>query len=294
MGMTSSYVAIVVSYRDPTLVERVLSQLSAQSCLPTKVIVVDNAGDLRVTPVALDALPFELTVLRRPENPGYSAAVNAVRPFIGTGERVLVLTHDAQFSPNLASSLLDVMDSSELVGAVGPVLMSNSAPTRPWSYGGRLTRGGRAWHVTDRPRGSRVQFDVDWIDGAIVLLNGDALNDVGWLDERYFLYYEDVDTGWRLRRAGWRVIVTRAVTASQEPGSHSIYLGVRNMTLFSRHAGISAARATAAIASRVFRESAYEILHGRPPHPLAAWRGWLDGRRGLDGNPARTGYRTGR
>jgi N-acetylglucosaminyl-diphospho-decaprenol L-rhamnosyltransferase len=47
--------------------------------------------------------------------------------------------------------------------------------------------------------------DVDWLSGAAVWLRRAALDDVGGWDERYFMYVEEVDLAWRLRRAGWRV-----------------------------------------------------------------------------------------
>ncbi len=47
--------------------------------------------------------------------------------------------------------------------------------------------------------------DVDWVSGAAVWLRRDALDTVGGWDERYFMYVEDVDLCWQLRRRGWRV-----------------------------------------------------------------------------------------
>jgi N-acetylglucosaminyl-diphospho-decaprenol L-rhamnosyltransferase len=47
--------------------------------------------------------------------------------------------------------------------------------------------------------------DVDWVSGAIMFLRRSALDSVGGWDERYFMYMEDVDLCWRLRRLGWRV-----------------------------------------------------------------------------------------
>src|SRR5437762_2809589 len=47
--------------------------------------------------------------------------------------------------------------------------------------------------------------DVDWLSGAAVWLRRSALQSVGGWDEHYFMYMEDIDLGWRLRRLGWRV-----------------------------------------------------------------------------------------
>jgi N-acetylglucosaminyl-diphospho-decaprenol L-rhamnosyltransferase len=48
--------------------------------------------------------------------------------------------------------------------------------------------------------------EVDWLSGAALWLRRDALDSVGCFDERYFMYFEDVDLCWRLRRSGWRCV----------------------------------------------------------------------------------------
>ncbi len=58
--------------------------------------------------------------------------------------------------------------------------------------------------------------DVDWVSGAAVWLRRAALEEVGGWDERYFMYVEDVDLCWSLRRAGWRV--------AYEPGGTVVHV----------------------------------------------------------------------
>jgi N-acetylglucosaminyl-diphospho-decaprenol L-rhamnosyltransferase len=66
---------------------------------------------------------------------------------------------------------------------------------------------------------------VDWVSGAAIWLRRDALDEVGGWDERYFMYMEDVDLCWRLRRAGWEVayeptgsvVHVQGVSASRRP-----------------------------------------------------------------------------
>jgi N-acetylglucosaminyl-diphospho-decaprenol L-rhamnosyltransferase len=65
----------------------------------------------------------------------------------------------------------------------------------------------------DEPR------DVDWVSGALVFLRRRALDSVGGWDERYFMYMEDVDLCWRLRRVGWRVAYDPAGRATHVQGA---------------------------------------------------------------------------
>jgi N-acetylglucosaminyl-diphospho-decaprenol L-rhamnosyltransferase len=153
-----------------------------------------------------------------------------------------------------------------------------------FSSGGSLTRGGRAYHRTATE--AETTTAVDWVDGAIVMYSRAALDAVGWLKEEYFLYFEDVEIGWRLRKHGYLVVVENGTKAYQEPGAHPTYLGIRNMTLFARESGIPHLRSLGSAARRTLEDSAVAVLHGHLPPLAAAWRGRRDGMRGRTGKPS--------
>lgn len=278
------YATIVISYRRPDLLRSVLAKLAEQTVPPELVIVVDNAGDLDEDVLRESPLALRTHLIRRPDNPGYSAAVNESRPFVRAADiaRLLVLTHDAEFSRDLSAELL-VAVASPAVGAAGPLLRRASNPSAVFSAGGRLTRNGRAWNTV--APAADAPYPVEWVDGAIVMYRTDALDLIDWLDEGYFLYFEDVDTAWRMRRAGRQTVVVPSAVAAQDPGAHPMYLGIRNMVLFARRAGIPGWRSALGVARRVAEESAFRVLHGRRPDVLDAWHGWRDGRRGMTGHP---------
>lgn len=278
----TGYVALIIAYRDHALVTRVLEQLAVQTTLPHEVVVVDNGGTLDTDALAAMPLADRTVLISRPENPGYGAAVNEARGRLGD-RALLVLTHDAVFAPELAERLLGALAADALAGAVGPVLHSAVDRERVFSAGGRLGRGGRASHWVSPLRDS--PYRVDWLDGAIVMFSSQALDAIDWLAEEYFLYFEDVDTGWRLSKRGWRSLVIPGVFAAQQPGAHPMYLGVRNMTLFARRAHIAFLPHLVAVLRRVSREALSALRHGRSPQLGAAWRGWRDGRRGVTGPP---------
>lgn len=285
------YATIIISYRRPDLLRSLLRRVAEQSTPPALVIVVDNAGDLDETVVRDGPLSSRTLLIRRPENPGYSAAVNEARPILRARgiPRLLVLTHDAEFSSSLAADLLAAL-SVPTVGAAGPLLRRASNQSVVFSAGGRLTRNGRAWNLvaplTESP------YPVDWVDGAIVMYKTDCLDLIDWLDESYFLYFEDVDTAWRMRREGLQTVVVPSTVAAQDPGAHPMYLGIRNMVLFAVRAGIPTWRSVLGVSRRAAEEATVRVLHGRSPALLDVWRGWRDGRRGMSGHP-RTRSRRG-
>ena len=281
----NDYVALIIAYRNSDLARHVLAQLATQSTLPRLVLIVDNGGTL--TEEHLHAWPCSdrTLLLSRPDNPGYGAAVNEARDYLGKSA-LLVLTHDSEFGPQLAEQLLGELGSNTHIGSVGPLLFRSSDRDRLFSAGGRLTPGGRGIHW-DRAL-SAEPYRIDWLDGAIVMHSAAALEEIGWLAEDYFLYFEDVDTGWSMHAAGFQNLVVPHAIAYQEPGNHPPYLGIRNMTLFARRASISLLPHLAAVVSRVARESLSRVRRGKAPELVSALRGWIDGRAGISGKPPHT------
>lgn len=277
--MIEDYVALVIGYKNKTLVSDVLDSISNQAVMPARVIVVDNGG----TFTEVDRVDWQLseisTLISRPDNPGYGAAVNLAREAVGNSA-LLVLTHDAVFDASLAELLLDALQD-EAVGSVGPVLHFSTDRKRIFSAGGRLSKAGLASHLR-APR-SENPYAVDWVDGAIVMYSPQALDSIDWLDESYFLYFEDVDTGWRLHRAGWKNVILPKTIAYQQPGAHPPYLGMRNMALFSRKANISRIKHLTAVVPRLAREAASRVRRGLKPQLREAFRGMRDGYLGKSG-----------
>lgn len=278
--MADDYVALVIGYQRPDLVSDVLEQLAEQTLSPKRVIVVDNGGTFTEAERKRWPLPKKTTLISRPDNPGYGAAVNLAREHL-TEDALLVLTHDARFDENLATSLLVELSKAEAVGAAGPLLHFVSTPERLFSAGGSLSSSGAASHF--RALRDSQPYPVDWLDGAIVMYRVKALNSIDWLDEGYFLYFEDVDTGWRLAQAGWKNVLVPGTLAYQQPGAHPIYLGMRNMALFARKAEISRGRSLMATLPRAFRVALSNLRHGKNPQLGAAFRGLRDGYAGKSG-----------
>ncbi|WCM56350.1 glycosyltransferase family 2 protein [Microbacterium sp. EF45047] len=280
---TRDYAAVVIAYRRPDLVIAVIERLLGQHRRPDMIIVVDNGGDLDES-----ALPRgrdqPLLVLRRPDNPGYATAVNLAAEHARAAgvDHLLVLTHDAVFTSTLAGALLEALAADAMAGCAAPTLRWVSRPDRVFSSGGVLTRGGRAFHRTDDV--TTPSRAVHWVDGAVVMYRLAALADIGGLDERYFLYFEDVDTGWALARHGWRTLVIPEV-AQQEPGAHPLRLGLRNMVLFARRAGLDLVPAAFAVSRRAAEELFVALRRERRLPIREAIAGIRDGLAGRQGKP---------
>lgn len=277
----SDYAALIIGYRRPDLVREVLARLDSQVIPCAQVIIVDNGGDLPED-VLSDVGGRTPVLIRRGDNPGYGAAVNlALEVCEQQGiENLLVLTHDAWFEQNLSARMLNALEHISDVGAVAPTLYWVSRPEVVFSAGGVLTKGGRAYHHVSVPASGLR--DVDWVDGAVVMYRTQALREIGGMEEMYFLYFEDVDTGWALKQHGWRTVVLD-VRAAQEPGAHPLRLGVRNMALFARKAGLGRVRSTFAVGRRAAEELIVAWRRTGNVPAREAWNGWRDARAGRTG-----------
>jgi GT2 family glycosyltransferase len=208
---------IVVTWRGRGHITGCLDALSAQTC-PHRTVVVDNASD-DGTAELIAGHPSRPAVQRLPENRGYAGGLAAALPKIDT-EFVAWLNDDAAPDPGWLAELEKTLDSDPHAGAVSARLEDKDGAVT--SLGTRLTALGYGHDVTDEP--------IFGFCGGAALLRTKALTDVGGIPEMFFCYYEDTDTSWRLRLAGWTVRsaekarVTHVLGASTNPGSRRFHL----------------------------------------------------------------------
>jgi GT2 family glycosyltransferase len=198
---------IVVTWRGRAHLGDCLDALAAQD-RPHRVLVVDNASDDGTAELLAGR---RVEVLRLPRNLGYAGGIAAALPRVGTSY-VAWLNDDAAPEPGWLAELEAALDAG--AAAAASVLRIPNGQVQ--STGVRLTADG---HGADATGGEVFGFC-----GGAVLLRTEALRRVGGVPARFFCYYEDTDTAWRLRLAGLRIATTSATAthlhgASTRPGS---------------------------------------------------------------------------
>lgn len=206
---------VVVTWRGEAHLGECLDALAAQD-RPHRILVVDNASD-DGTAALLSAHPLRPEVHRLRRNTGYAGGVAAALPHVGT-PYVAWLNDDAAPTPGWLGALEDAM--------AGDVAAVTSRLDRPdgtaQSIGVRLTADGHGCDIDDLTEEIPEPFGFC---GGAALLRTDALRAVGGVPARFFCYYEDTDTAWRLRLHGLRVaaapsaLVRHRHGASTRPGS---------------------------------------------------------------------------
>lgn len=199
---------VVVAFGTPDLLVRALDPLAALD-----VVVVDNSSRSEVREVCRTR---GVRYVDPGTNLGFATAVNrGIRTF-EAGRDVLVLNPDAVLTADGVDALSVALRAGTRRAAVAPRLVGpdgEQRPSWPWPSPGRMWREALGL-ATTRASG-------DFLVGAALLLNGEALRDVGPLDERFFLYAEETDWQRRAVAGGWEVHLVDSVTAWHEGGGTS-------------------------------------------------------------------------
>lgn len=234
-GVSDPSVAVVtVAFRSDEVLPALLSSIRTATRLTPFVVIVDNEpSDGSTADMIARSVGAEYVAL--PNNPGYGAAVNAgVRVVPPSVEWLLICNPDLVLQPDSLDRLLAVATAEPLVGSAGPTILTTEGETYPSARPIPSLRLGvghalfaNIWH--SNPWTARYKRSVDrsaaphptgWLSGACLLVRRQAFDTIGGFDEGYFMYFEDVDLGYRLGQAGFRNVFVPAASATHI-GGHS-------------------------------------------------------------------------
>ncbi len=186
---------------------------------PFQVFVINNIPDEHVTTWVKQTFPdFHLI---QNENPrGFAANINQVIRNNPHFDYYLLLNPDVICLPGMIETLLEVMEGDPHIGAAAPELLNFDGTVQPSRrrFASFRVLIYRALHIdalirdipaVDHYLMNGVTFDpvteVDWVTGAAMILRKATLDDIGLMDERFFLYFEDEDLCCRMWRNDWKV-----------------------------------------------------------------------------------------
>jgi N-acetylglucosaminyl-diphospho-decaprenol L-rhamnosyltransferase len=224
---------VTVSYNSESVLPSFLASAPAASTDDTVVVVADN--DSR-DPVGLRRMAEEVgaTFIELGTNAGYGSAINrAVATLRDDVDWVLVSNPDVILGPGALDQLLATARSDDRIGAVGPAVLETDGSVYPSARRVPSLRTGighallanvwpaNPWSKRYHQDGDHsVRRDTGWLSGACVLVRRSLFDRLGGFDEGYFMYFEDVDLGWRIGRAGYRNVYEPAATVTHI-GAHS-------------------------------------------------------------------------
>ena len=188
-----------------------------------EVFVVDNGTTRDATPTALPSRFPWIRFLANPDNRGFTRANNqAIRQ--ARGRYILLLNNDTLQTENALGKAVAYLDGHPDVGALG-ILHRNNDPGGSFqpSFFAFPRPAADVLALFRRPAPPAPPLireqDVDWVCGSFLMMRRECLAQVGPLDERFFIYDEDIDWCLQARRAGWKVRFW--------PGASMVHLGAQ-------------------------------------------------------------------
>ncbi len=255
---------VIVNHNTAALLARCLETLQhSRTSFEFSVYVVDNASTDGSADMVRERFPWAY-LLESQENKGYAYANNLALQRLFPGglagpalvSYVVLLNPDTEVPPTALQQLVDFLEGHPDVGIVGPKLVRpdgsldlacrRSFPSpevafykmvglsRLFPRNRRFARYNLTYLDPD------VVAEVDAVAGACMAVRAAAVQQVGFLDERFFMYGEDLDWAYRIKQAGWKVYYYPQVTVLHHKGAASrrsrraTYEFYRAMLLFYR------------------------------------------------------------
>ncbi len=232
---------VTVDYRSWPYTLRCIDSLYGTGYRDFEVVVVDN--DQGTPP----EMPYPARLIRNPENVGFARACNQ-GVAVSTGEYVLFINPDTLVKRGFFESLEKFFDENPKAGVAGPKVVDGegrlqlSARKELSPVSGLLGRTSlltrlfpksplvkRHFPAAGKLTGPRV---VDWISGACMSVRRRTLEEIGPMDERFFMYFEDADLCRRAREAGWLVYYLPQIEILHHTGASS---GDRPRSIWNLH-----------------------------------------------------------
>lgn len=298
---------IIVSWNVKELLDACLlslrEELGRAALTSAAVWVIDNASHDGTPDMVRSRHPW-VSLEASPENLGFVRGNNRIMERLlhtDAPEFLWLLNPDTVIQPGALTGLLDLMDAQPRAGLVGPQLLNPDGSHQPGAFRfpdvwqplfdfGWLPR--RFYHTRwngrypARAYTRGKPFRIDHPLGAAMLARAAAVQQVGMLDEGFFMYCEEIDWAWRMRKAGWeawlapeaKVVHVGGASTGQARAATTAHLWISRARLYRKHRS----RLTCALVSLIVRR-AFSALAEKAESP--AWeqayrqilRAWQNG-----------------
>ena len=191
----------------------------------TTIVIDNNSSDDSLT--LAESKFKKVDFVRNPDNYGFSKGYNKVLKTIKS-EFVLLLNPDCLLEKGVIKKILEDFETDSTAGAVtGKIILSNGKtdltahrglPT-PWASLLYALGDDSLYHLTGKL--SDEIHEVDAISGAFFFTKKSILEEVGYLDERFFLYGEDIDLSLRIKNKGYKILYDPSVKITHYKGISS-------------------------------------------------------------------------
>ncbi len=225
-----NFSAVTVNYRSWPYTLRCIDSLYGTGYKDFEVVVVNNDQG------PIPEIPYPERLIRNPENVGFARACNQ-GVNVCRGENVIFINPDTLVGGNFFESLETFLDENPRAGVAAPRIVGVDGDVQLTArkelsfVSGFLSRTSLLTrlfphnplikHLFPAARKLTAPTAVDWVSGTCMTVRREALEEIGPMDERFFMYFEDADLCHRARESGWLVYYLPHVEVFHHSGASS-------------------------------------------------------------------------
>lgn len=202
---------VILNYNTSKLLRNCLNSVLAHTKgIKFEILAVDNASSddsVKTLMQFKKSKHQELKIIKNPENLGFAAGNNSGLKQ-AQGDYVLLLNTDTILKENAFKRMVEFARKHPRAGVVGPRLLNQDSSDQPSAAPFFTLFKALLWLFT----GDRLLYSspsketqVDWVMGSVFLIKKEMIKKIGLLDEKFFMYLEEQEYCFRIKKAGWQV-----------------------------------------------------------------------------------------
>ncbi len=236
--------ALILNYNSANESIALYGELTDQHYENIEILVIDNNSKEK------DSLPLreniaEEKLIFNKQNLGFAAGNNVgiAKALEDNADYIWILNPDVRLKKDSLSILVETLEEDKSLAAVGPRILHRKSPGKIFSDGERMNMDEKATtfhknhNLEVQALSTGIDYDIDYIAGSSILLNANAIKEIGSFPEEYFLYFEETDWCFKAHQNNWKLAInTNSIVynLTSEKSSLFHYYFMRNKLIFCK------------------------------------------------------------
>lgn len=212
-----------------------------------KIILVDNGSKEKIL-LNRQKLPFQINIIKNKKNLGFAKATNqGIREALkDKADYIFLLNNDTLLNQEAFSSLIEEIKKSKKIGIIGPAIKFKKGKKILFDLGGKVdwllgTTRHKELSFGQFKKTKKEPIFPGYISGCAMLIKKEVFEKIGFFDEDFFLYFEDIDFCIRAKKAGFRVcllpkaIIFHKLSKSLTKNLKARYNFLSNLIFIKKH-----------------------------------------------------------
>jgi hypothetical protein len=217
---------IVINYNGAEYITNCLESLKTLSYPNKEIILIDNNSKDNSIEIVRTSLP-EVKIIKNKKNLGFAKGAN-LGIKLSRGEYIAILNNDIEVDKDWASGLITHLIYYKDIAACSSKILMLDDRKIICNAGGQMDILGygydRGMYEQDNAQYDVISEQI-FATGAAMIIKKSLLNEIGYFDEKFFMYHEDVDWGWRAWLFGYRILYIPTLLAYHKfEASSKLYL----------------------------------------------------------------------